>query len=165
MGDDGAFEAFYRAEHRRVLASMTAVAGSLDVAREATDEAFARAWDRWDRVQEMAAAGGWVYKVALNVLRRRMRRASLEQRLLARRPPLNDVPPAAQEIWELVRDLPERQRTALVLRYVADLPEREIANAMGITRGTVAATLAAARTRLATMVVDDGQPCLGGLHD
>ncbi len=46
-------------------------------------------------------------------------------------------------------DLPPRQRTAMVLRYVADLTEPEIAQAMGIRRSTVSATLAAARKRLA----------------
>ena len=165
MGARDAFEDFYRLEHARVLASMTAVAGSLDLARDATDEAFARAWDRWDRVSDMSAAGGWVYRVALNVLRRRMRRASMEQRLLARHPPVSEVPPEAQELWCLVRGLPERQRVAIVLRYVADLPEREIAEAMGIARGTVAATLSAARSRLAAMVTDDVQPCVEGIRD
>jgi RNA polymerase sigma factor (sigma-70 family) len=165
MGVHDAFEDFYRLEHARVLASMTAVAGSLDLARDVTDEAFARAWDRWERVHDMAAAGGWVYRVALNVLRRRMRRAAMEQRLLSRQQPVVEVPPEARELWHLVRGLPERQRVAIVLRYVADLPEREIAAAMGVARGTVAATLAAARSRLAAMVTDDTQPCLEGLHD
>jgi RNA polymerase sigma factor (sigma-70 family) len=153
MRDWGGFDEFYSSEHPRVLAAMTLVAGSLDPAREATDEAFARALDRWDRVRDMAAAGGWVYRVALNVLRRRMRRAALERRLLARQPEAV-MPAAAVEIWDLVRDLPERQRTAVVLRYVADLPEREVAAAMGIARGTVSATLVAARTRLGKAITE-----------
>lgn len=157
-----AFEEFYRSEHPRVLASMTAVTGSLDAAREATDEAFARAWDRWERVHEMAAAGGWVYRVALNTVRRRGRRAALERALLLRSAPPAEVPAPAEELWQLVRSLPERQRIAVVLRYVADLPEREIAFTMGIARGTVAATLAAARGRLAAMLAEEPRPCLEG---
>jgi hypothetical protein len=46
MPASDAFEDFYRLEHSRVLASMTAVAGSLDLARDVTDEAFARARSR-----------------------------------------------------------------------------------------------------------------------
>ena len=58
------------------------------------------------------------------------------------------------EVWDLVRSLPTRQRTAVVLRYVGDLREDDIASVMGVTRGTVAATLANARRALAT-VLDD----------
>jgi len=53
------------------------------------------------------------------------------------------------EIWVAVRQLPDRARTAVALRYVADLTEREIAEVMGISRGTVASTLFDARARLA----------------
>ncbi len=55
-------------------------------------------------------------------------------------------------MWELVRDLPERQRQAVVLRYLADLDERDIAEAMGVTRGTVSSTLFDARRRLAQLL-------------
>ena len=154
MPDWGDFERWYEREHPRVLAAMTLVAGDIDVARDATDEAFARALDKWERVSAMARAGGWTYRVALNLVRRRMRRAALERRLLARQPAPLTLPEPAMELWHLVRSLPERQRRAVVLRYVADLPEAEIAEAMGVARGTVAATLAVARTRLASMVTD-----------
>jgi DNA-directed RNA polymerase specialized sigma24 family protein len=59
------------------------------------------------------------------------------------------------EVWDLVRALPERQRIAVVLRYVADLTEPDIAIAMGIARGTVASTLAAARARLAGVLINE----------
>src|SRR3954468_24483372 len=114
------FEGWYRAEHPRLLASILLVTGSLDEAGEVTDEAFARAYERWDRVGAMASPGGWTYRVAVNVARRRGRRRTLEQRVLARRRPVADVPAPAGEAWALVADLPERQRTAVVLRYVAD---------------------------------------------
>jgi RNA polymerase sigma-70 factor (ECF subfamily) len=44
--------------------------------------------------------------------------------------------------------LPSRQLAAIALRYLGDLTQAEIAQAMGITPGTVAATLHAARQRL-----------------
>jgi RNA polymerase sigma-70 factor (ECF subfamily) len=95
----------------------------------------------------MDAPGGWVYLVALNVVRRRMRRAALEQRRIELPPEVAQV--VDHEIWAVVRQLPERQRVAVVLRYLLDLPESEVAAAMGISRGTVASALAAARRRLA----------------
>src|SRR5436305_156842 len=147
------FDDWYRGEHPRLLASMLLISGSLDEAREATDEALARAYERWPRVGAMDSPGGWTYRVAVNVLRRRGRRRSLEQQLL-RRSAVVDVPPPAGEAWSLVAHLPLRQRTAVVLRYAADLPEADIARIMGVRRGTVAATLTQARQRLALEVAD-----------
>ena len=48
-----------------------------------------------------------------------------------------------------MRSLPDRQRMAVVLRYLADLTEPDIATIMGVSRGTVASTLADARRSLA----------------
>ena len=141
------FEPWYQREHPKVVAALTWVAGDPHVAADAADEAFARAYAGWRRVERMSSPGGWVYRVALNVVRRRMRRAALEQRTIA--PPVEVADAVDREIWAVVQQLPERQRVAVVLRYLLDLPEKEVAAAMGISRGTVASALAAARQRLA----------------
>ena len=153
MHDDGAidFESWYRREHPRVLGSLAALSGDADVAAEATDEAFARALARWPRVSGMASPAAWTYRVALNHLRRRMRRRIGERRALDRAgaPASSEDRPIDSDVWRAVRALPERQRTAVVLRYIADLSEPAIAEAMGVTRGTVASTLHDARRALA----------------
>jgi RNA polymerase sigma-70 factor (ECF subfamily) len=149
------FGAWYRANHAGVLATLTLTAGSTEVAEDITAEAFARAFEHWDRVRTMAAPRGWLYKVALNLLRRRGRRLALERDLLRRRatPALESPPPALDpEVWEAVRSLPERQRTAVALRYVLDLPEAEVAQIMGTTRGSASATLTTARRRLESLL-------------
>lgn len=58
------------------------------------------------------------------------------------------------ELWQLVRALPARQRTAVVLRHVADLTEPEIGEAMGISRGGVSSTLRAAHSSLRRQLAD-----------
>ena len=141
------FEPWYLREHPKVLAALSWVAGDPEVAADATDEAFARAYADWRKVGRMASPGGWVYRVALNVVRRRMRRTALERRKVE--PPAAVAQVVDREIWAVVRQLPERQRVAVVLRYLVDLPEHEVATAMGISRGTVASALAVARQRLA----------------
>ena len=150
--DEDEFSEWYRDQHRRVVASLMAVSGLVDAATEAADEAFARAFLAWDRISTTGQPDAWVFRVALNHLRRQMRRSGLERRFWSSQPtqaaPSPELPDSS--VWQAVRTLPLRQRTALVLRYVADLPEAEIARAMGIRRGTVAATLAAARERVAT---------------
>lgn len=150
------FEAWYLREHPKVVAALTWVAGDPDVAAEATDEAFARAYASWRKVETMASPGGWVYRVALNVVRRRMRHAALEQRKV--QPPVAVAEVVDHEIWAVVQQLPERQRVAVVLRYLLDLPEKEVAMAMGVSRGTVASALAAARLRLASWLTIEETP-------
>ena len=155
------FEAWYERERPRVLGACAALSGDIDLAAEATDEAFVRACERWGRVGRLDAPGAWVQVVALNVVRRRSRR----------RPPHPEVAASAhppelpeQELWEAVRALPDRQRLAVVLRYVGDLPEAQIAAAMGVSRGTVASTLSDARARLRAVLatpIDDEEEIRG----
>lgn len=149
------FERWYLDEHERLVAALLWVAGDPEIARDAADEAFARALLHWRRVGAMASPGGWTYKVALNVVRQRMRRAAREHRLIDQRPRHMPMPAPAGEVWAVVRQLPERQRVAIVLRYLLDLPEREVAGVMGVSPGTAASTLAAARVRLATWLKDE----------
>lgn len=142
------FESWYRGQHPRLVGSLLLVCGDLQEAAEAADEAFTRALSSWRRVSAMRSPNGWVYRVALNVVRRRARRAALERRLLARAGRPEHVPPPAVEAWDAVRRLPPRQRTAVVLRYVGDLTEHEVAAAMGVSRSTISSTLADARRSL-----------------
>ena len=148
------FGRWYVGEHTRLFASLLVLSGDRELAAEATDEALSRALQHWDRVCRMGSPEGWTYQVAVNVVRRVARRRSLERRLLRRLSPLPDAAAPAGEVWDVVRALPERQRLAVVLRYVADLAEQDIATAMGISRGTVASTLAAARRSLASLLAE-----------
>lgn len=157
MGEPPDFDDWYEAQHPLVLAALTVASGRPDVAAEATDEAFVRAYERWDRVRRMASPGGWLYRVALNDLRRRCRRQSIERDLLRRQvePAVVVTPPAlTAHVWEAVRTLPTRQRTAVALRYVLDLPEGEVARVMGVTRGAASASLTTARRRLEELLAE-----------
>jgi len=144
------FEAFYAQSHRGVVASMIVTFGDVDVATDATDEAFARALAKWDRVGRMDSPAGWTYRVALNVGRRRRRRQMVEGKLLATRAVPAEVPPhAAIELEELLAHLPPRQRSVMILRFVGDLTEVEIAKALHVSRSTVSSALADAKRNLA----------------
>jgi RNA polymerase sigma factor (sigma-70 family) len=149
------FEGWYVTEHARLVASLLLVTGDLELAREAVDEACLRALIRWPRVARMTSPGGYVYRIALHEAWRRRRRAALERRLLARRRVDSIVPAPAEEAWDLVRKLAPRQRSAIVLRYVADLTEADVARAMGISRGTVSSTLVDARRAIARLLEEE----------
>jgi DNA-directed RNA polymerase specialized sigma24 family protein len=142
------FEPWYKQEYPRTLATLVLVVGDGDLAREAADEAFARALARWRSVGGMDSPAGWTYRVALNLVRRSARRTATERRLLWSALPEGVVPAPATELWDVVRRLPRRQREVVVLRYLLDLREREIAEVLGIRRGTVSRSLAAAHATL-----------------
>mgnify|MGYP001222919879 CR=1 FL=1 len=142
---DAEFEQWYRREHPGLVTTLAVVVGNADLAAESVDEALARAYERWAGLRTPTA---WTYRVALNVARRKQRRRSVEGRLLRRELPAAAVPGPAGELWLLVADLPPRQREAVALRHVGHLSESEVAEAMGVARGTVSATLRAAHQAL-----------------
>jgi RNA polymerase sigma-70 factor, ECF subfamily len=148
------FDDWYRQNHPRVLTALVLMTGSTELAVDATDEAFVRALDRWDQVRAMESAVGWTIRVGLNVAKRRARRRTVELTLLGRERVDRALPAPAGEAWDAVRQLPERQRTAVVLRYALDLPEAEIASVLGTSRSSVSTTLTEARRRLATLLAD-----------
>jgi RNA polymerase sigma factor (sigma-70 family) len=155
------FAAWYEREVGGVCASLAVVVGDRRLAEEVAAEAFARAWAHWAKVQEMESPVGWVYRVALNQARSRFRRRRIERRLAPA--PVDSVSAPAEpdeELWQAVKTLPSRARTAIALRYVADLPEAEIAELMRVKRGTVAATLFSARKKLAQMLGERDQEVL-----
>jgi len=120
-------------------------------AEEVAQEALARAYARWPKVA--GPAEPWVARVATNLAIGRWRK---------RRPtvPLPDGhgtagpddPTAAMleryGLVESLRRLPRRQREVVVLRYIADLPEREVAVALRTSVGTVKSTNHRALARL-----------------
>jgi DNA-directed RNA polymerase specialized sigma24 family protein len=117
------FAAFYEEVHPRLITSLAALCGDVDLAAEAADEAAVKAIERWERVAPMANPQGWLFRVAVHE-RRRQRRRSLEQRLLrSSAPSFGLVPGPAGEIWTLVAGLGDRQREAIVLRHIAQLSE------------------------------------------
>ncbi len=148
------FETWYRELHPKVGTSLAYSFGDVGLAQTSTDEAFTKAFERWNRVSRMESPDAWVYKVAYNHARRRLRRRAFEERLLASQR-VDHVEAPAGELWHVVAGLPPRQRQAVVLRHVGQLREREIADAMGISRGAVSATLRSAHAVLRARI---GEP-------
>ncbi len=153
--DDADFAEWYAAFHPRLANALLLVSGDRDAVAEAADEAFARALAAWRRVRAMANRDGWAYRVAVNVLRHRARRAHRERQVSFG--PSADPEPStvAVDVWAAVSGLPLRQREAIVLRYLIDLDEAEIARAMGVTRSTVSSALTDARRHLADVLAGD----------
>lgn len=142
-------EALYRSRFdvfARVAASVT---GDSERARDAVQEAFATAVGKRGSFRGDGPLEAWVWRIVLNAARSDARRII---------PPVDYAEPAATnghpeqdvELRVALSRLPERQRTAVFLRYYADLDYVAIGEALGISTGTVAATLNAAHTALRT---------------
>jgi RNA polymerase sigma factor (sigma-70 family) len=150
------FEDWYRKEHDSLARVLNLSVLDSEVASEALAEAFSRAFQHWSRVRSIDYPAVWTYRVALNLARRRWRRSALELRLLRRLPVETErvSEGATPEVWRAVAQLPRRQREAIGLRYIADLSEKEVASVMGVSSGTVAATLSSARVRLSQTLIE-----------
>lgn len=118
------FESWYVATQPRLVATLGLLAGDLDSAQEAADQACARALARWSRVGTMENPGGWTYRVAVRALGRRRLRSSSQRRLLSRSLPSPHVPPPVGELWSLVADLPPLARRLVPLTPLGELAGR-----------------------------------------
>jgi RNA polymerase sigma-70 factor (ECF subfamily) len=162
QGDDG-FGEWYAALWPRVFRTVALTIGDRDLAEEAVAEAFARALVRWPRGASLSNPAAWLHRVAVNEVRSRWRRGRVErrmlQRLAGRAEPAAPLPaPPDDALWSAVAELPRRARQMVALRYVLDLPEAEIANSLGVSRGTVASTLSKARKDLGAVLKDTHLP-------
>ncbi len=149
------FSEWYRQAQPGLLESVLRVVNRRPVAEDALDEAFEKAFSRWERVQAMRSPNGWVYRVAVNAARRQLSREGREaERLSIAHAGARVEPPPGGEAWLLVSQLPVRQRTAVVLRHVAGMTEAEVGEAMGVTRSTVSSSLASAYRTLARQLAE-----------
>ncbi len=155
MADDGYVREVYEASYRRLLAQAYAVAGDRVEAEDAVQEAFARAVAAGDRFRRVDNPEAWLRTVALNVLRRRWRRASLFRALTPRLATPADVPGISEDhvaVVEGLRSLPFQQRETLALFYLGDLSVQEVAATLGVAEGTVKSRLTRGRTALAAVM-------------
>lgn len=146
------FEAFFADRYDEVRRALTVAFGDARLAEECAQEAFVRAFVRWKRIRHMESPAGWVYVVATNVARRRRPWPPDVERS-----PVADLADDVVDRASLatgIQQLPDRQRVAVVLRYLVDLPVADVATAMGCAQGTVKSTLHAALARLRVDLTD-----------
>jgi RNA polymerase sigma-70 factor (ECF subfamily) len=149
-----AFDDVFREHYEAMVRALTAACGDREVAADAVQDAFVRAYTRWRRLRRYDDPVAWVRRVALNRIRDHFRRTARGRVALARLaarsepvPPPPDPQPGPTAAG-LLAGLPEQQRTAAALFYVEQLSVREVAASMGVSEGAVKYHLHAARRRL-----------------
>lgn len=135
-------EATYRARAHEFVRVATAIAGSREGGRDAVQEALARAFARRSTFRGSGTVEAWLWKAVVNAARNvRTRSPHVAEDLGTDAAAEDMLDERRAAVRGAVAALPERQREALFLRYYADLDYAAIADALGVRRGTVSATL------------------------
>lgn len=136
LATDGSFEGLYQSEYAAMVRMAALLVGAGGQAEEVVQDAFARVYERWSQLER---PGAYLRTAVVNRARDILRR----RQLALRRPP--DRRAEAYELHDGLADalasLAPKRRAAVVLRYYADLPEAEIAAALGVRPGTVKSML------------------------
>lgn len=146
------FDDFYHAHFRGLVVQLTAYTGDLGQAQDLVQEAFCRAYVRWDRVAGYEDPLAWVRKVAWNLGHHRWRRLRTAELFLRRQRETHVAGPTPDRVAldQALAQLPPKQRRAVVLHYLADLTVAEIAAQEQVAEGTVKSWLHRGRAALAT---------------
>jgi RNA polymerase sigma-70 factor (ECF subfamily) len=153
------FERLYEASYGKILGTLTGMLGDRAAAEDCAQDAFERAYRKWDRWQPIAPAEAWVHRIAINVAVSYQRKMRLREvgEVIRRigRPGLAPDPQEQVERRDLadaLARLPLKQAAAIVLRHYHGYTNRAIAQSLGIPERTVASRLAVAKERLRAML-------------
>jgi RNA polymerase sigma-70 factor (sigma-E family) len=154
MADRTGFEEFVAARSARLLRVCYLLTRDWAAAEDLLQTALAKAWFGWDRIREEPES--YVRAVIANTYAswwRRRWRGELPTAQLPEHAAVQVVDDVddRDEMWAALGRLPRRQRAVVVLRFYEDLSERQTADALGVSVGTVKSQTSKA---LATLRID-----------
>jgi RNA polymerase sigma-70 factor (ECF subfamily) len=155
MRDAGTFDAFYAGTARRLVGQLYALTGNRTEAEDCVQEAYARAWQRWDKVSGYGDPEAWVRTVAYRISVSSWRKATSMRDAHRRHGAPDDgsgLNPDYVAIMTALRQVSEGQRQAIVLHHLVGLSVEEIAEQTGAAAGTVKARLSRGRQALAPLL-------------
>lgn len=132
---DLVFEEAFEELYARAYGTAFQLLGRRSEAEDVAQEALARAFVHWRKVRGYGDA--WVVRVAGNLAIDAWRRTRRLQHEDAPDSPTPEPDAARIDLHRALRTLSRRQREVLVLRFLADLPEAEVARALGCSIGSV----------------------------
>ena len=141
---DLAVRELYALHYRPLVRLAAMLVRDTPTAEEVVQDAFVAMHGGWHRLEDTEKALAYLRQAVVNKSRSVLRHRAVVEKNLQSAPP--DMPSAEHgafamlersEVVKALRNLPERQREAIVLRYYADLSEADMAATMGISRGAV----------------------------
>jgi RNA polymerase sigma factor (sigma-70 family) len=148
---DEDFVEFFGREYARLARACLLLTGSPTEAEELAQEALVRVYARWNNVGSMESPEGYLYRTALNLNRKRIRRLAVRTRHLHQsswRPDEIEVAEERLDVLRAVATLPRGQREVLVLIEWLDLDIDEVGSLLGIAQASVRVRLHRARRAL-----------------
>jgi RNA polymerase sigma-70 factor (sigma-E family) len=147
------FEEFVTARGHELTKFAHLLAHDRSDAEDLVQDTLATAFANWKRVEQAGSPEAYVRRVMVN------RHISIWRRHRGRVEPRRELPETptpdttggtdlTHALRGIVRDLPPKQRAAVVLRYYADYPDSEIAEALGCSEATVRSQISRALSTL-----------------
>ena len=167
LHDHTDFESWCLSFSPRLVAALFLVIGDWPLAEEAANEAFARAFLRWSHIKN-GNVEGWTFVVGRNYLRHVARRRRLETErlprsgLITQNQDMFDMAASVAERIDLLavlQSLPPRTREVVVMHYLLDLTQEDIARRLRIKRSTVASALHELRGRIGAQQGTENPKC------
>jgi len=169
-GEAAPLEVLVRLYQLRAVRTAHLILGKRAAAEDVVADAFIRAFEHIAQFDERRAFGPWFYRIVVNGalmwLRRNGRTQSWDDVTFEALPDTDAVTPSEHVIQRerqgrviaAIRALPPEQRAAIVLRYCADMDEREIAQTLSVPLGTAKWRLHWAKRRLRNALAADFLP-------
>jgi RNA polymerase sigma-70 factor (ECF subfamily) len=152
------FDDVYAATAPRLIGQLYLVTGDLAEAQDCVQEAYARAWTRWDRLtRDDSDPVGWVRTVAYRLAVSRWRHHTAGLRAFMRHGAPGEMPPPSPDtiaVRDALAELPKGLRAALVMYYFGGMQVSEVATALDLPQGTVKSRLSRGRTAMAALLAD-----------
>ncbi len=150
-----AFEDVFRAEYQALVRVISPIVGSVQDAEAVVQDAFVKAFTGWKRIGGYDRPGAWVRRVAIRDAVRFGHGKRRTQPTPAPGADPMDAVPVYIDLGVALRGLSSKQRACVVLHYLADLPVRDVAEAVGCSEATVRVHLHRARVALADLLQPD----------
>jgi len=152
-GDERAFQLLVERWERPVFAFLVRMLGSREEAQDVGQETFLRLCRQAKRYQARGQFRSWLFRIAGNLARSRLRRRKIVRWVMFERP-LHDRPASSPPIgadlereelrtllMAAIDELPERQRQTILLRHDLGMSQREIAATLGTSESAVESLL------------------------
>jgi RNA polymerase sigma-70 factor, ECF subfamily len=158
LAETASFEGFVTNSQARLFGSLCLMTGSRHEAEEIAQEAYVRVLERWEQVQRLGDPTGYLFVTAMNVFRKRLRRAGIGLRRSIGMAPSQDAFGAVEDravILGALGQLPMDQRAALVVTALLGYSSEEAGRMLGARPSTIRARATRARAALRELIGEE----------